>query len=78
MSVLQNGIEEIPNEFEGDTLMISYVIYYTNGAQRVKHFEDKWQLADFLHDEGDHVKTTKRFFSDEQEESDYDKDMGVR
>lgn len=58
--------------------MISYVIYYTNGAQRVKHFEDKWQLASFLHDEGDHVREVRRFYPDEQEESDYDKDMGLR
>lgn len=51
--------------------MISYVIYYTNGRQDVKHFTDKWELAAFIHDEGDHVSTVKRFFPDEQDEKDY-------
>ena len=50
---------------------LSYVIYYTDGTSRVKGFASKLELAAFIHNEGDHVSTCKRFYPDEQHEEDY-------
>jgi len=50
---------------------LRYVIEYTNGTSRVKAFANKWDLAAFIHAEGDHVSSCKRFYPDEQLEEDY-------
>lgn len=50
---------------------VSYVFYYRNGTSKVHHFENRIHYEFFLHDEGDQVVDTKRFFPDEQNEEDY-------
>jgi hypothetical protein len=50
---------------------LRYVIEYTNGTSRVKGFANKRDLAAFIHAEGDHVSSCKRFYPDEQHEEEY-------
>lgn len=52
-----------------DTL--SYVIYYTDGSQRIESFESEIGFLTFIHNEGDHVRSYKSFYPDEQHEEDY-------
>jgi hypothetical protein len=40
---------------------MKYRIEYSNGVVVYKSFYDKWKLAEFLHNEGDHVVDCTRW-----------------